>query len=126
MAVLDRLREVDGEPVAVETWYTPLRIVPGIQRSDFAEDGREQSTYHMLDQRFGVRLYRAEDTLEAVALEAKDARLLGVEKGSPVLLRSRVAYTTDDLPVVYSRGAYIIKLLLTLNSKRAPIGVAAV
>jgi GntR family transcriptional regulator len=113
---LDRMRIVDDVPVAVESVYVPSRLVPGIQRSDFSEDGKRQSTYFVFEDQFGLRLFRAEDTIEAVALEPEEARLLELAKGYPVLLRTRVAFTTDDVPAVYSSGVYAIKLLLSLES----------
>lgn len=125
LVTLDRLREVDGRLVAVETWCAPRKLLPDIQRSDFHEEGKWQSTYYMLEQRFGIRLYKAEDTIEAVALEPRDAKLLNMEKGSPVVLRTRVSYTIGDVPLVYSRGVYAIKILLTLESKKPPYGASS-
>lgn len=119
VVVLERMRIVEDEPVAVETWYAPANFVPGIQRSDFQEEGEGQSTYYMLEKRFGLRLYRAKDTIEAVALEPGDAKLLNLIKGYPVLLRTRVSYTLSDTPALYSSGVYAIKLLLTLDSGKS-------
>lgn len=120
VAALERLRIVDGNPVAVENWYTPFKFVPGIDRSYFKEEGREQSTYYMLQQRFGIQLFKAVDTIDAVALEARDARLLCMETGMPALLRARVSYALDNIPRVYSSGVYIIKLIVSLESGKTP------
>lgn len=113
---LHRMRIVDDEPVAVEMMHVPERLVPGIRATDFTEDGKRQSTYYVFEHRYGLRLFRAEDTIEAVALEPDEAKLLGLAKGYPVLLRTRVAFATDDVPAVYSSGVYAIKLLMTLES----------
>ena len=115
LAAMERLRFVDGEPVCVEKWYAPACIVPGINRSYFGERGPEQSTYYMLEERFGIQLFKAVDTVSAVALEAREAQLLKMEKGMPALLRTRVSYSADDLPKVYASGIYIIKVVSTLE-----------
>lgn len=123
IVVLERMRIVEDEPVAVESWYTPVRFVPGITRADFHEEGEYQSTYYVLEHRFGLRLSHAEDTIEAVALEPEDAALLNLPEGYPVLLRTRISYTAEDIPAVYSSGVYAIKLLVTLDSKNPSRGL---
>ncbi|MEW5961587.1 MAG: GntR family transcriptional regulator, partial [Chloroflexota bacterium] len=107
-AAMERLRIVNGQPVAVENWYAPAHCLPGLERSDFKETGKEQSTYYMLRERFNISLFRAEDSISAVALEARDARLLHLETGMPALLRTRVSYGAGDVPIVFASGVYII------------------
>lgn len=118
VAALERLRIINGDPVAVENWYAPLKYLPGIDRSYFKETGKEQSTYYMLQQRFNILLFKAVDTMSAVALEEKDARLLQMEPGMSALLRTRVSYAAGDVPMVYASGVYIIRLILTLESSK--------
>jgi GntR family transcriptional regulator len=109
------MRIVDGEPVAVENWYAPIHYLPGIDRSYFKEKGNEQSTYYMLQEKFNISLVKADDTISPVALEARDAKLLGKEPGMPALRRTRISYISGDLPMVYASGVYIIKLIMTLE-----------
>lgn len=118
VAWLERMRIVDGEPVAVENWYAPARYLPGIDRSYFKETGKEQSTYYMLQERFNIYLYKAIDTMSAVALEARDAELLHMEPGMPAMLRTRISYAAGEAPMLYASGVYIIKLILTLESNK--------
>ena len=121
VAWLERLRIVGGEPVAVENWYAPARHLPGIDRTYFKEMGKEQSTYLMLQERFNIYLYKAIDTISAVALEPRDAKLLEMEPGMPAMLRTRVSYAAGAIPMIYASGVYIFKLILTLeSSKPAP------
>ena len=118
VATLERLRIVDGEPVAVENWYAPIQYLPGIARSCFRETGQEQSTYHLLQEKYRIFLFKAVDTISPVALEAHDAELLRKEPGMSALLRTRVSYNADDIPMVYVSGVYIIKLIMTLESSK--------
>ncbi len=112
LVFMTRLRFVDGEPVCVEDWYAPARYFPGLNRSYFKEEGIEQSTYYVIQKHFGFRLHRAVDTMSAVALEQEDAKLLNMEKGMPALLRTRVTYTVEGIPLTYVIGRYIIKLVV--------------
>lgn len=123
VVALKRLRVVNGEPVAVENWYAPAQILSGIDRSYFQEAGREQSTYYMLRDRFNISLYSAVDGISAVALEARDAKLLQMEAGMPALLRTRVSFTAQNLPIVFASGVYIIKLIFNLESGKIPFKI---
>jgi GntR family transcriptional regulator len=109
---LRRLRIIDKDPVCVEDWYASCRRFPNLDRSYFKESGLEQSTYYVIQKHYGVELERAEDTIDAVALNFKEARLLNMQEGMPALLRTRVTYTKEDTPVMYSSGKYIIQLAM--------------
>ncbi len=116
---LERLRIVNGEPVGIEKWYAPLQHLPGVDRSFFKEEGIEQSTYYMLQERFGIKLVKAVDTMTALALEERDAKLLKMEKGMPALQRTRISYDDRNVPIVYASGLYIIKLIITLETVKS-------
>ncbi len=115
LVAIERVRIADSEPVCVENWYAPACHLPGIDRSFFGEAGLEQSTYYMLQERFGIQLFKAVDTVSAVALEEREAKLLKMDKGMPALLRTRISYTSDDVPMVYASGIHIIKVIFTLD-----------
>lgn len=117
VATMKRIRYVDGEPVAVENWYAPVRHLPGIDRSFFKETGIEQSTYHMLQERYGIQLTKAVDTMSSVALDKEDAELLRRERHMPVLLRTRISYNSAGVPITYSSGRYIITLIINFEKK---------
>jgi DNA-binding GntR family transcriptional regulator len=63
------------------------------------------------------------DSISAVALEARDAKLLQMEPGMPALLRTRVSLATGNLPMVFASGVYIIKLIFTLEAGKIPFKV---
>lgn len=116
LAAMTRLRLVNGEPVCVENWYASRRRFPNLEKKFFAEGGIEQSTYHMLKQRYGARIIRSTDTISPVALEREDAILFKLPKATPALRRTRVAYMADDVPAFYARGRYIIKLIINYDN----------
>ncbi len=57
------------------------------------------SLYHLLTRKFHVRLQRSIQTLRAVALTGKDARLLGVAPRSPGIFLESVIYDAKNIPV---------------------------
>jgi len=118
VVMMERLRFVDNEAVAVEKWYAPVKYFPGLNRKFFKETGVEQSTYYVLMKHYGTQICRAADTISAVSVSERDARLLGLETEVPVLLRTRVSYGADNLPVTYASGVYVIRLNITLESNR--------
>ena len=110
-----RLRFVDDEPVAYEKWYAPKKILPNLSLSSFGSSGFEQSTYFILNKEFNIHITREEDTVSAIGMDAKVAKFLNQETGMPGLLRTRVSYTQERVPVTYASGVYIIKLNFVLG-----------
>jgi GntR family transcriptional regulator len=90
--VLERLRAVDGEPLILETAFLPMALFPGLPELDFAH----RSLYDILREDFGREVAWATETLEPVVLGTRDATLLGVARGTPALLASRVTRDTSD------------------------------
>jgi GntR family transcriptional regulator len=82
--VLERLRQVDGEPWVLTTTHLPADVAPDLVTEDFTE----QSLYALLE-RHGVRLTHGHRSVEAVAAHEETAEALGVGPGVPLLqLRS--------------------------------------
>lgn len=118
LVVMERLRSVNGDPVCVEKWYTIARNFPGINRSMFSDRGWEQSTYYVLMKNYGLKIIRAYDTVGAVALQPREAKLLKRETGTPALLRTRISYSAENRPVIYGSGVYVIRLNFTLETSQ--------
>lgn len=116
---IERIRYVDGHPVAVENWYGPDKFLPGIRKDMFKESGIEQSTYYVLQKRFRVKIGRSEDVIAPVGTQKREARLLNVHPGHPALLRERVSYAEDERAVAYADGVYLIRLKFFYR-RRAP------
>ncbi|NIJ10249.1 GntR family transcriptional regulator [Saccharomonospora amisosensis] len=99
---LRRLRLADDEPMALETTHLPLARFRGI-RKQIAQGG---SLYEALRERYGVRLERAEETIETSLAGPQEAELLGADVGMPVLLLSRQTFASDGKPVEFVRSIY--------------------
>jgi GntR family transcriptional regulator len=96
-----RLVRADGEPFAVVTVWVPGDLGADLSRADV-----ERSPFYDLLPIRGVELGRATQTIDADAVDAADAQLLGVPAGAPVLVVNRVTYAASGQPVLASEHRY--------------------
>ena len=98
-----RLRLADGEPVGLQASYVPASEDWVITRADVEGEG---SLYELLESRFAIQLDEADETVEAALANAREAELLEVEKGAPLLLRERITFTIRGRPVEFVKTLY--------------------
>jgi GntR family transcriptional regulator len=77
---LRRLRQLDGIPVALDHSLVPASLLPDVGAADF----QDASLYAVL-RRHGVRPYRSDYEVQAIAADDEHARLLGLQVGAPLL-----------------------------------------
>jgi GntR family transcriptional regulator len=94
---IERLRFVEDEPVVLTTTYLPQELAPGLESADLTR----RSLYEYLETECGLSLARGQRTIEAVAADARQARLLRVRKGAPLVLLHSVSYLADGRPIEY-------------------------
>ncbi len=103
LVLLERLRYVNGEPLAIERCYLDHRLCPGLAHLDLSG-----SLYGLLRQRYGLTIARGEQTYEAVAARRREAELLGISRGAPLLFSKRTTYLDTgeviDQGVAWYRG----------------------
>lgn len=94
---IERLRALRGAPVIFERLLLPAALFPGLD----LELGRElpDELYILYQQRFGVTVTRAEERLRAVAADPRDAEVLGLAAGTPLLEIDRIARGLDGSPI---------------------------
>ena len=85
-----RVRNVDGEPLILETSYYPQYIYPHLTRDMLQTHSFYSLLYHV-----GITPAAAEDTYEAVVLDEVRANLLGVPQGSCAFYHQRRTRTED-------------------------------
>jgi GntR family transcriptional regulator len=90
----ERVRLANEEPMALEKGYLPYDRFSGILEHDL----NIQSLYSVLENEFNSSPEVAEEIIEAVIMNEKEARLLGVTKGSPALLAKRI--TRDNTGII--------------------------
>ena len=94
---LYRVRQMDGEPVAIERAYLPHALCPGILKFDFSK----QSLYETLSNVYQQRPYRAEQEIEAGLATEEVARLLNLTQPAVVLVFHRETRLENDEIIEY-------------------------
>ena len=94
-----RIRNVDGEPLILETSYYPQYIFPNLTR----EMVQTHSFYSLLYQ-VGIIPFSADDSYETVVLDTRQAGLLGVVAGSCGFYHQRRTKTEDGRIYEYTRS----------------------
>ncbi len=91
------LLKLDDEPVEVDEILVSAASFPGLGPEDLAH--RTGTIYQLFQQRFGINIVHSTEQLRAIAADARDAELLGVAAGAPILEIERLAFTYHDRPV---------------------------
>lgn len=99
--VLERLRLLDGHAVSLDRSRIPLARAPELVELDFAS----ASLYAALDEA-GAGPRRAEYALQAVAADARAARLLGIAPGFPLLQTTTRSFDGTDAVVELGEMRY--------------------
>jgi GntR family transcriptional regulator len=102
--VVRRVLSFDVKPVVADEIYLPADLF-GDLNLDVLQS-HEGSLYSLFEERYGVRMIRAEERIRAVSADRMSSELLGVEEGSPLLSVERVAFTYGNKPVEWRRGLY--------------------
>ena len=86
---LERLRLMDGVPILIDRSTIALALAPALDDVDFST----ASLYQVLQERYGVRPARARFAIDAIAADDRQASLLGLPAGGPLL---RCSQATED------------------------------
>ena len=92
-----RLNTATCEPISVEHTFIPAAKVPKLDGIDLGV-----VSFYEVYGFYGVSPVRAYETLDLVTLEARDARMLGVDPGQVVLLFTCYTYDKDDDVIEYT------------------------
>jgi GntR family transcriptional regulator len=96
-----RVRLADGKPVALERSLFPAIRFPGLL--DLPLDG---SLYELLEEHYGLRPHRARESLEPVIAGPREADVLGVPAGAPLMQVERTAYARSGEPLEFARDLF--------------------
>lgn len=121
---IERLRFVDGQPFSLQSSYLPVDLVATVP----SEELEEGSLYHFIEERHGLRLTSGETTILAKRATKREAELLGVKRGSPLLFARKLTRCRvgNDLerPVEFVSMVYAPHLYEFRVSSRAQGGRA--
>lgn len=115
---LERIRRLDGVPVAVDTSFFAATLKPDLTGVDF----RTASLFELLLGN-GVDLARGETTIEAQAADAALAQHLGVEPKTPILVMRQSIVDSGGRPLLSSTVRYVgdrYRLRTSFSRSRKP------
>ncbi len=101
IVLLRRLRLADAVPIAVETAILVRRTADVVMAADL-----ETGSLHEALARAGLHLRRGHATIRAEAATADDVRLLGVARGTPLLVERRIIADTQGRLVEATESRY--------------------
>jgi GntR family transcriptional regulator len=94
---LARLRQMDGEPTAIERAHLPHELCPGILSHDFSTS----SLYQVLADEYGMRPDHAEQEIEASLATPQVAELLNLKQTAVVFVFHRDTHLADGRTIEY-------------------------
>jgi len=100
--VFERIRLADQRTMAFEMTHIPLTRFPGIEQ----EDLHALSLYKVLEERYGVVIQFARQTIEVGLSNTLESECLGIAISSPVLHIERTTFDYDGEPFEYVKSAY--------------------
>ncbi|BBN98781.1 GntR family transcriptional regulator [Sporolactobacillus terrae] len=98
---IKRVRLADDEPMAIETSYIPVRVLPHLTDQQVSP-----SLYHYIERETGMTINHAEQSIEASIVTSEEAKILDVAKGSPILLINRCAYLSNGQPIEQTKSLF--------------------
>jgi len=97
-----RLSLANGEPIACDTAWLPLRYGALLSESDLSAE----TILRVLEERFAIPIERGSFSFTAAAASPLCAQALNIAPGTPLLVIERVSYTRNDEPVYMQRRYY--------------------
>jgi GntR family transcriptional regulator len=100
--VIERLRYVNNEPLVLVTNYLPHNLCNEILEADL----KNRSLYALLETQCGFSLSHGQRTIQAVAADARQAKLLRVKRGDPLISFDGVTYLKDGRPIEFYHSVH--------------------
>jgi GntR family transcriptional regulator len=123
---IERLRFVKDEPIVLVRTYLPYTLCPGLADVNL----NDRSLYAALEDDFGLMLSYGQRTIEAVVAGEREAKYLGVNQGSPLIVLESVSFLHDGTPIEYfhafhrgDRSRFVVNLLRVREPEKAKIVV---
>ncbi len=98
-----RIRLGDEKPIGYQTSYLVMETGQNISREELEASG---SLYRILQEKFHVIPWAADETLEVALATREEAELLQVQEGAPLLLNERILWSQDRKAVEFVKILY--------------------
>lgn len=100
---IERARYLNRAPVSLDISYFPLDI----GRRLLDEDLETRDIFEILENDYALPLGAADIVINAAVADEKEAGLLTIETGTPILRMERLTYTKDERPIDYEHLFYV-------------------
>lgn len=100
--LIERLQLADQEVIALAIGYWKMETGKALAIHDLTS----LPLYEILEDKLNIYLHEADEVITALAATPTIARKMGVRTGQPLLVRERVSYSSDLLPVEYTSTYY--------------------
>lgn len=94
---IKRIRNLNGEPVALSTTYVPESLCPGLAREDLSR----QSLYDLFENKYGLKIFKGHRFVGVCLATGEVARLLKVGSNTPLIEHENVSYLENGRPLEY-------------------------
>jgi GntR family transcriptional regulator len=94
---INRVRSVGDAPIQLVNSFIPYDLCPKLATVDLTN----RSLYEYLEDECGLLIVRGRRLIEAVAASELEAKLLRVERGSPLVMLDSISYLADGRPIEY-------------------------
>ncbi|PMD68864.1 GntR family transcriptional regulator [Companilactobacillus nuruki] len=98
---MERIRYADKQPICFEVATIPIDIVNSLNKKDITS-----SLYKALEDKAGLKLGNATQTVSAILASEKIANFLNVKRGSAILRVRQITTLDDERPFEYVRSQY--------------------
>ncbi|MGI6285927.1 GntR family transcriptional regulator [Neomoorella humiferrea] len=92
---IDKIQKANDLPLTYIQTFLPLAEGRKLATYDLVSHG----IYEWLENELGIKIVRAEQIITAAAAGRKEAEILGVKIGSPLLVTQRIMFTEGDRPI---------------------------
>lgn len=94
---MKRTRLLEGTPFALMINYFDINKVPNLE-----QNFNQESLYAFIKEEYDIELYSSDETVEALAANAFQAKQLEIEIGMPLLSLKRLSYDKNGTPMEFS------------------------
>lgn len=98
--IIERVRMADGLPIAIQTSYIDGQRFPGIETHDFDSE----SLLRVMKETYGVRIDGGMQRISITKVDEREAKLLGVDQGTPAFFEQCFNQDEDGRTVEYCRS----------------------
>jgi len=99
---IERMRIINNQPGILEIIKVDANRFPDLD--SYLRENTTNELYPLYEQRYAIRILRAEETIEAISANSRQAKHLDIKEGSALLKITRVAFAFNDEPVETRRS----------------------